>query len=337
MHIVPFSDDHLGPAAALLALRGKAAYEREPSLPALLADPSAARSAIERALAAPRAEGFAALHEGRLAGYLIGAIELPNPVSFRALLDPPRAGWITSHAAQPALAGECYRALYAKLAERWVAAGSFAHHIGLHAGDRDALDAWFALGFGQLAVHGLRDTRPVAGAALPAGITLRAATLDNLDAVLRFSDAVNRHQAASPMFAPYLPETLPDLRRELTALLSDPAGGALLAERDGQLLGGFSFGPPPEDMVAPERCVYIFDAWTAPEERGSGLGSALFDATLARAREHGAAWCQLNFLSANLPGARFWLGSGFRPLTLFLQRRLDERIAWATEKGRGIG
>ncbi len=333
MQVVRFSDEHIEPAAALLARRGKAKREREPALPARLEDAADARSAIERALAAPRAEGVAALHEGRLAGYLIGAIELPNPLSHRALNDPPRAGWISSHAADPANAAESYRALYAALAQRWIAAGSFAHHVGVRVGDQAALDAWFSLGFGQLAVHALRDTRPVPGASLTAGVSLRTATAGDLDVVLRFTDAVNRHQAASPMFSPYLPETLPDLRRELAELLADPECAALLAERDGRLVGGFSFGPAPEGMITPERCVFIFDAWTASEERGRGLGSALLGATLARARGRGAEWCQLNYLSANLPGARFWLDRGFRPLTLFLQRRLDERIAWASGRG----
>ncbi len=330
MQIVPFTEEQIDPAAALLAACGAAEREREPALPAWLAGHEGARAAIARALAAPRAAGLAALDAGRLAGFLIGTVELPNPLSHRSLMDPPRAGWVTCQAAQPAQAAESYRALYAALAERWVAAGSFAHNIGVRAGDRAALDAWFALGFGQIAAHGVRDVQPISGAAPPAGVTLRAATADDLDLVLRFTDAVNRHQAASPMFSPYLPETLPDLRRELEGLLADPACGALLAERDGLLVGGFSFGPPPAVIdVAPERCLYIFDAWAAPTERGRGLGSALLGAVLARGRDCGAAWCQLYFLSANLPGARFWLSSGFRPLTLFLQRRVDERIAWA--------
>lgn len=330
MQIVPFTPAHREPAAALLAARGSVERALDPALPAWLADPAAALGEIERMLAAPRAEGLAALQGGELAGFLIGAIEFPSPLSHRSLMDPPRAGWITCHAADPARAAESYRALYTVLAERWIAAGSFAHHIGIRAGDRTALDAWFTLGFGQIAAHAVRNMQPLAGAAPPPGVTIRAATADDLDRMLQFTDAVNRHQAASPMFSPYLPETLPDVRHELEALLTDPNCGAVLAERDGRLVGGYSFGPPPVEMVAPERVIFVLDAWTAPEERGHGLGAALLDAVLCWGRERGVEWCQLNFLSANLPGARFWLGSGgFRPLSLFLQRRLDERIAWA--------
>ena len=33
--------------------------------------------------------------------------------------------------------------------------------------------------------------------------------------------------------------------------------------------------------------------------------------------------------TANLPGARFWLGSGYRPVLYRLVREVDARIAWA--------
>src|SRR5579885_3428492 len=161
MQIVPFTEEQIDPAAALLAACGAAEREREPALPAWLAGREGARAAIARALAAPHATGLAALDAGRLAGFLIGAIEFPAPLSHRSLMDPPRAGWITWHAAQPAQAAQSYRALYAALAARWLAAGSFAHHIGVRAGDRAALDAWFALGFGQIAAHGVRTVSPL--------------------------------------------------------------------------------------------------------------------------------------------------------------------------------
>ncbi|HEY7294100.1 MAG TPA: hypothetical protein VH916_03620, partial [Dehalococcoidia bacterium] len=163
MQIVPLSSELIGPAAALLAACRRAECERDPALPTWLAKPTEARATIERALAAPWAEGLAALDAGRLAGFLIGAIEFPAPLSHRSLMDPPRAGWITCHGADPGCLAESYRALYAALAERWVAAGSFAHHIGIRAGDRATLDAWFALGFGQIAAHGVRDLQPLPG------------------------------------------------------------------------------------------------------------------------------------------------------------------------------
>ena len=33
-------------------------------------------------------------------------------------------------------------------------------------------------------------------------------------------------------------------------------------------------------------------------------------------------------MTANLAGARFWLGNGFRPLEYRVCRQVDERIAW---------
>jgi hypothetical protein len=50
------------------------------------------------------------------------------------------------------------------------------------------------------------------------------------------------------------------------------------------------------------------------------------------AREQGYEHVALHFASANLPGAKFWQSSGFRPVEHGMRRRVDERIAWATGK-----
>lgn len=50
---------------------------------------------------------------------------------------------------------------------------------------------------------------------------------------------------------------------------------------------------------------------------------------MAWARGQGHDHCTLNFSTANLPGARFWLRSGFRPIEYRMFRQIDERIAWA--------
>lgn len=329
MHIVPFEDGYLASAAALLAARQRAERAREPALPPRLEDPAVAAEFVRQALGAPFAKGVAALHAGRLIGYLLGTLELPEPTSIRAMHDPPRAGWITNHAVEPAAAVETYRELYAALAPHWLARGCFVHHVGVRPGDEAARAAWFSLGFGQFAAHGLRDTTPLPTAPLPSGLTLRRAGEADLDAVVDVVDGVYRHLSASPAFNPYFPETLPDLRRQTATSFADPRQAAWLAERDGRVVGGVTLGPAPAALDAPERAAFLFDAYTAPGERGRGVGRALLDRALAWARAEDYAWLMLNYLSANLAAARFWPAQGFRPLTLFLQRLVDARIVWA--------
>ena len=49
------------------------------------------------------------------------------------------------------------------------------------------------------------------------------------------------------------------------------------------------------------------------------------------AREQGHLTCTLHFASGNPSGAPFWLRHGFIPVTHTMERRVDERIAWANQ------
>ena len=72
LELVPFTDDHLEGAAALLAERHRRHRLVEPLLPARYEHPAQAGALIE-ALRAAGAEGVTALRDGALTGYMIGA------------------------------------------------------------------------------------------------------------------------------------------------------------------------------------------------------------------------------------------------------------------------
>ena len=128
--IAPFGEEHLDAAAALLAARHRADREREPELPARFEEPAAARALIEAALRARGAGGVVARRGGRLTGYLVGAPLLAAPGGIAARYVLPRSVWVdqAGHATEPPGDGEVYRAMYAALAPRWLAAGCFAHY-----------------------------------------------------------------------------------------------------------------------------------------------------------------------------------------------------------------
>ena len=59
-----------------------------------------------------------------------------------------------------------------------------------------------------------------------------------------------------------------------------------------------------------------------------GVGRALTARTMAWAREAGYDVCMAHFLTASR-AASFWQGLGFRPVTHWLTRTIDERTTWA--------
>src|SRR5438874_2709184 len=106
MHIVPFTTAHLDAAAALLAARHRRDRVLCPELPQRYEDPAEMRPLLAAALEAPRTTGVVALRNGRLAGYLIGEMQLI--ASSRNV--PPRsmATYSSWHAVEPADGAETY-------------------------------------------------------------------------------------------------------------------------------------------------------------------------------------------------------------------------------------
>ena len=75
-------------------------------------------------------------------------------------------------------------------------------------------------------------------------------------------------------------------------------------------------------LVRPERGCYLAFASTLPEVRGSGIGVALTDASLAAAAEAGYAAIDTDWRVTNLLASRFWPKRGFRTAFLRLHRSI---------------
>ena len=328
--IVPFASEHVEPAAVLLAARHRADREREPELPTRFEEPSETRPLIQQALASAGAAGVMALRGGDVTGYLVGRPRLGEPF-LRA-----RAGWIdyAGHAVGPDADGETYRAMYAALAARFLAAGCVSHYITVPATDREALRVWFSLGFGVEHTRAVRDTAPLASRTAP-GIALTQAGDEDVKPVTRMAARLALYHTGSPIFLPCIEEDEAESRRQLAELLQDRDHRCLLASRDGESLAMLLLAPPVPSavMVTPPRCVHIDEAFAEAEVRGQGVGAALLDDALTVAREDGFERCTVSWMSANLSGARFWQGNGFRPLLHRLVREVDARATWAHAAG----
>lgn len=332
--IAPFADEHLDQAAALLAARHRADRAHEPVLPARFEGADQVREQIA-ALRSGGATGVVALAGGRLAGYLIGNTVLPAPTSMWSLFIRPRSARVgyAGHAVAPNDGSETYRELYAALAPVWLSVGCFSHYVDVAAADEAANAAWFSLGFGEDIAATVRETGPVAGAERAPAIEVHRAGAEDIEVVMRLAQALMRHHAGSPILFPYLPETEADQRTFQLAMLTDPAKPNFVAYQDGKPVAMQTFLPDVSmgigEMLTPDRCVYLFQGFTEAATRGGGVGTALLSRTMAWAREQDFDYCTLNFLTANLSGARFWQRHGFRVIENRLCRHIDDRIAWA--------
>jgi GNAT superfamily N-acetyltransferase len=329
----PLVADDVPACARLLAARQRRDRTRLPVLAPRFEDAAQCETVLAGRLG-PLADGAVAEAGGRLVGFLLGERQLHAPREYLSYFVEPYSVVMPLHAHAVALDADSVavvRALYGALAGVWVARGFFVHTAHVVAGDAALQEAWLSLGFGRKATCAVRPTAEPLPAASPTPVEIRHAAATDLEAVARLMHVNALHHASAPLFWPYLRETVDAGRAYAAALLDDRANGHVLAQRGGRVLGMQTFTPPTflSPLLVPPRMIYLFHGVVEAEARGEGIGSALLARSMAWAREQGHEHCALHFGSANLAAAAFWTGQGFVPIEHSMQRRIDERVAWA--------
>ena len=315
LRVIPFSDEHLDAAGELLAARHRRHREAEPLLPWRYENPAEARAEVEALWRADDTPGAVAIRNGGIVGYLVGMHKRDDVWGANV--------WVESagHAAEDA---EDARDVYAWAATRWVETGRSGHYVVVPATDRELVEAWFRLGFGQQHALGVRELP--GDASFPPGT--REAEPHDLDDLIRLDPLIAEHQALSPVFAARRPEQDVDaLRDELLEDLEAPTVGCLVAEQDGRIVASFCVYPVAVSSIhagvaRPEGVSFLGWAATAREVRGSGAGLALTRASFAWARRQGYEVMVTDWRVTNLLSSRFWPKRGFRPTFLRLYRSI---------------
>lgn len=323
----------LDAAAELLAARHRRDRARIPHLDVRLEDPAAAQGLVGALFENPRARGAIAESGGRQVGFLFGEQMLFAPTEMASLFVPPHSismpveGHAVAEGHDPVAV---YRALYGALAAEWVDAGFFVHRCAIPAGDAGVQEAWVSLGFGRAMTAATRTTAPVERAA-SGPLEVQRASPEDIDVVMELAEQLNRWHRESPIFWPLL-RTPEAAAREFN--LGQLRSGDLpyfVAYRDGTPIGMQTFLRPgfTPPIVTPGDNVYLFEGVVSEAARGGGMGTALLAHSMAWARNAGYERCTLHFASSNPSGAPFWLGHGFVPIEHTMERRIDERVAWA--------
>lgn len=325
--------------AALLAERRREERVALPPLNERFAEVAACEGVLRAHLAEARCDGVVAERGGRLAGFLLGHRRHVAIESFEAQYAPPMEASMpgSGHGVAPGEDVEAvYAAMYAHLGERWADAGYFEHRVTMPLADPATREAWFHLGFGSLYTFCVRASTPLPPGAhdLDTTIEVQRATPTERTEVLRFQDESARWHRAAPIFWPYMERQASAAIEAFTArALSDESNGIFLARRGGIAVALHLMVAQEEgwgsSFTQPEGSVYLYEGITAPEVRGSGVGTALLARTLDWAREAGHPYVTLHYATPNPSGGPFWRGHGFVPVEVTLQRRLDERLAWA--------
>jgi ribosomal protein S18 acetylase RimI-like enzyme len=314
LEIQPFSEEHIGGAAALLAERHDRQRAVEPGLPANIDY----RAEIEALWAIEERSGAAAIREGELVGYLLGAHRADGFWGANI--------WV-EYAGHAVREPELVRDLYAVAAEEWFARGRDKHYALVPATDPELVDAWFRLSFGAQHAAGIQAT-PESLDASPSGVAVRRAAADDVEAAMAIDLELPRHQTRSPVFSPITPSAVTDEDREqFLAEIDDSEVALFVAEIHGKVVGELMMVPVERSsmhvgLARPERAAFLGFAATLPESRGSGAGLALTNAGLAWARQQGYPVTVVDWRETNLLASRFWPARGFRRTFLRLYRAI---------------
>ncbi len=316
LEVRPFGEEDLAAAAVLLADRHRRHRAAEELLPAAFEEPEAARAEIDVLWNAAGTTGAAAVRDGRLVGYLLGA---PRDDAIWG-----QNGWIepAGHAADEP---EDVRDLYAAVAQVWVDAGRTRHFALVPATDAALVDAWFRLSFGQQQVHATRAVD--VGAQWPAGV--REAEPGDVDAVVELEPILPAAQDRAPAFAFRLagPDDPDAVRADIEQEVANPDVGLLVAEVEGRIVGSYLVCPVEMSssivgLCRPPGGCHLAWAATLPSVRGTGAGLALMHAADAWAHGAGYTVMTVDWRVANLLASRFWPRRGFRPTFLRLSRSI---------------
>jgi ribosomal protein S18 acetylase RimI-like enzyme len=318
LEIRPFSEEHLERAARLLAVRHKRHRAAEPLLPGRFEDPAAAIEELQAAWHTDQASGSVAFRDGRLVGYLVGAPRDPAVWGENVWVD------YAGHAAEEP---EDVRDLYAIAAARWVDEGAIRHYVLVPAFDDAFVNSWFRLGFGQQQAHGLRGVSADADTQLPEGFVIRKPTPDDIDSLIEVDLALPRHQNSSPIFSMRPLPTEADSREEWARTLAGDEEELLIGWLGDKPVACWSLVAAARSthchgLARPDDACYLSFAATLPEIRGSGIGVALTDASIAWAAGAGYTSMVTDWRVTNLLASRFWPRRGFRAAFLRLYRHI---------------
>jgi GNAT superfamily N-acetyltransferase len=303
LEIQPFSEEHLDAAAELLAERHARHRLAEPLLPANVDF----RGQIESEWRTKGASGVFAARGGEPAGYLIG---VPNPklgirvaVGGHAVRDP-----------------EAARDLYAAVAGAWLDAGYPHHEVFVPVSEAALIDAWFRLDFGAGAVLAMRET--AVEPPFDAGVLIRPGTPDDLEASALLHREMALSMQPAPSFSTMDVESVEETIADWKDTWDDPEFTHFVAERDGRVVGHSLLYRRPADLRVPVDSIDLAGASTFPEDRGSGVGRALFAHVLTWAYENDYPTMTTDWRMTNMLASRFWPKRGFRPVFIRMHRNL---------------
>jgi GNAT superfamily N-acetyltransferase len=311
---VPFTQEHLQPAVELFIQSYQREQVHNPCLPSRVMDePTWIYTALQAQLAN---RGIAVIEHNRLLAYMVTGDQFPWKGQQAAIVPEYCHGAIETR--KP----ELYQGMYLHLAHEWVSLDCHLHLIGHFAHDARLQEVFYQLGFGAIVAERLRD-----GSDIDTGYDLAISSEQDPG---KFVDLHLEHIQYYPKSPIFILRSA-DRKEALADLQTHAARGDVFFVYYEQhqpcayVIVGQSTSGGEGFLLQQTNSAQIKSAYTRPDCRGRGIGSALLQRAIQWSRQQGYERVFVEHETANLAGGSFW-SRYFNPYLYFSMRYIDNRL-----------
>ena len=161
------------------------------------------------------------------------------------------------------------------------------------------------------------------------GLTVRRATISDLDVVVELRLALLREYAEHPVYGRLRPDAARRARPIFAMQLDSENEVVLLAEIDGQAVGLVRcIEMMSSPLLEPDRYCYLSSVYVRPDWRRKGVLSALFERAVSWCRGRGVSEMRLHNVGSRESTAAAWDALGFEVVEQVRVRRLapEDRV-----------
>ena len=319
MTIEKFNKQHTEDAVKLVALNYRQELGSVPSLPNKDFYSYFSSSINEMT---DRQFGVTAIQNGKLVGFLSGLPINAFKGLHRGILCDIYAHGATGDKK------DVYQRLYEHISEIWVRNGCLTHAISIFAHEKETVDTWFHLGFGNRCVDAIRPLTDVTGIKNN-HCKIRIATEKDAERLLAIEREDRQYFSRAPLFMPAIDvPTIDDMIESLT--LKDHFTWIALDNEKPVAKMNIRKGGEYPFIADDEKTINVYGAYALPEARGTGVAASLLNEIVQWAKARGYERLGVDYESFNRLGSRFW-EKHFTPFAYCMFRKIDERILWANE------
>ncbi|MTI67942.1 MAG: GNAT family N-acetyltransferase [Firmicutes bacterium] len=265
--------------------------------------------------------GFVALLDDKVVGYITGWPVNEFFGTANGVFVP-----LFGHGAVKEGRTKIYQSLYSYASEMWVEKELINHVITMFCVDKECIDSWVLLGFGNRCNDAIRNTDALPEFKVCGNYSVLKVDKVHISDIIELCLQDYRHFKKAPAFMVGHDKSEEDIMKDFKEWLSQDNHHLWVAYDDGKAIGYMRIQETGESFIsAYSDMMNITGAFVDEKYRGKGVSKILLDNILSWLKQKGYYLCGVDYESINVTGSNFW-NKYFKPYTYTMVRYVDNRI-----------